>query len=68
MITVMIMKKQKFKNTGGTITDWNILGWDFLGGGFSRGDLMGGSFLGVNFSEEGTFLIPFLLLDSKQRK
>ena len=58
-----------FKNIGGTIPGWNFLGWNFLWGGFSRGDLMGESFLGVNFSEGGgDFLIPFLLLDSKQRK
>ena len=53
-----------FKNMGGNILSGNFPG----GGGHSPGEnLMGGNFLDVNFPW-GIFLIPYLLLESNQRK
>ena len=52
-----------FKNMGG-----NILSGNFPGGVHSPGEnLMGGNFLDANFPW-GIFLIPYLLLESNQRK
>ena len=57
------MKKEMFKNMGG-----NILSGNFPGGVHSPGEnLMGGNFLDANFPW-GIFLIPYLLLESNQRK
>ena len=57
------MKKEMFKNMGG-----NILSGNFPGGVHSPGEnLMGGNFLDANFTW-GIFLIPYLLLESNQRK
>ena len=62
-MTVIIMKKEMFKNMGG-----NILSGNFPGGVHSPGEnLMGGNFLDANFPW-GIFLIPYLLLESNQRK
>ena len=57
------MKKEMFKNMGG-----NILSGNVPGGVHSPGEnLMGGNFLDANFPW-GIFLIPYLLLESNQRK
>ena len=57
------MKKEMFKNMGG-----NLLSGNFPGGVHPPGEnLMGGNFLDANFPW-GIFLIPYLLLESNQRK
>ena len=78
------MKKEMFKNMGGNILSGNfpggvhspgenLMGGNVLSGIFPGGvpspgeNLMGGNFLDANFPW-GIFLIPYLLLESNQRK
>ena len=47
---------------------WEYSGWDFSEEESSRRKLDRWEFSGVSFPEGGIFLIPYLLLKSKQRK